>query len=139
MPPRGDEPLLALKLSLRDGRVYLVLEDHALGRGVRVRALEVLVPGVEFPVDLSGGAARFQHHSSRLQSVVIEIDPPALTQALSQALRGPVQGISLDGSGVLNLSARIATVPPPPESCAACCCSPAARGSSAWSGSRRCA
>lgn len=112
MPPRGDEPLLALKLSLRDGRVYLVLEDHALGRGVRVRALEVLVPGVEFPVDLSGGAARFQHHSSRLQSVVIEIDPPALTQALSQALRGPVQGISLDGAGGrLNLSARIADGP----------------------------
>lgn len=112
MPPRGDEPPLALKLSLRDGRVYLVLEDHALGRGVRVRALEVLVPGVEFPVDLSGGAARFQHHSSRLQSAVIEIDPPALALALSQALRGPVQGVSLELSGGrLSLSARLADGP----------------------------
>lgn len=109
MPPRGDEPPLALKLSLRDGRVYLVLEDQAVGRGIRVRSLEVSVPGVEFPVDLSGGAARFQHHASRLQSAVLEIDLKALAHELSQALRGPVQAVSAElGGGRLNLSARIA-------------------------------
>lgn len=112
MPPRGDEPPLALKLSLRDGRVYLVLEDQPVGRGIRVRSLEVSVPGVEFPVDLSGGAARFQHQASRLQSAVLEIDPKALAHELSQALRGPVQAVSVElGGGRLDLSARIADGP----------------------------
>ncbi len=88
-------------LSLRDGRVFVLVRDQAIAPGVVVRALDLEVPDVAFPVDLRGGAARFQHHPTRLVSAAIEVDPAALAAALTRRLppEGAARGLSAVGEG----------------------------------------
>ncbi|MCC7385598.1 MAG: hypothetical protein IT384_27365 [Deltaproteobacteria bacterium] len=108
---RGEVPL-PLALSLIGPRARLVLRDHALASWLRVTYLELDVPGLRFPTDLSGGAARFQHHATRLTSLVLDVDLLELSRVLTGAcalIGGPLESVRLTGTGgALEIEARLA-------------------------------
>lgn len=76
---------LGLAVSLVEGRVHLVLEEYTPAPGLEVRGLELDVPGVEFPVDLSGGSARLQHRATRLRRLVLRVGLAELAAHLARA------------------------------------------------------
>jgi len=64
-----------------------------LGSPVRLGALEltelaVTMPGVRFPVDVSGGVQRFRHRRGVLERMTFEVAPDALVSGAAPRLRG---------------------------------------------------
>jgi hypothetical protein len=84
-------------LSLRDGRVYVILRDVLVAPGVRLVGLDLEVPDVDFPVELRGGVARYQHHKTRVVSAALVVEPAVLGAALGRRLplEGPLSALSL--------------------------------------------
>jgi tetratricopeptide (TPR) repeat protein len=94
--PRGERPPsrpsggAALPLRLAIGRDGLGLE---LGAEVEVgplvvTELAVSLPKVKFPVDVSGGVARFRHRRGELLRMSLELDARRLERILRERLRG---------------------------------------------------
>src|SRR5690606_27223254 len=69
---------LGFMLRLESGRALLELKERPLGRGVTLRALEMEIPKVKFPFDVTGGAERF--HSTRcvLRTLVLQLEHDTL-------------------------------------------------------------
>src|SRR5689334_3699776 len=85
-PPRSEKPLLRLALS--KGHLAIELESSfELGPFV-VEELSVLLPDVRFPVDLSGGVAKFRHRRGRLARMVLRADASTLARALAPLFPG---------------------------------------------------
>lgn len=98
--PRGTSEVnpLGLSLGFVKGSAMVTLKDRTLRPGLTVRALELVLAEVEFPLNLEGGAEEFQRRSTRLKSLVVDLELDALAQALSEALDGlksPIHGLSL--------------------------------------------
>jgi tetratricopeptide (TPR) repeat protein len=55
---------------------------------LRVTELSIAIPGVKFPLDVSGGVSRFRHKRGRLQRVALELSASALKSFLGPKLRG---------------------------------------------------
>ena len=118
----GSAPAFGLKLA--GGRALVVVSQHPLETllplppgGLRLDELALEVPGVTFPTDLSGGAARFQHHRLVARKVVLTVAP----QAWAAMLPGDVAGVALGdarlevhGDGQLVLEARLVDGDPVP-------------------------
>ncbi len=78
---------LGLALSFVEGSALVTLQDHGLGAGVTLSALELELAEVEFPLDLEGGAEEFQRRSTRLVHMVVEVDLSTVAAALQSALQ----------------------------------------------------
>lgn len=77
---------LGLGLSFVDGAALVTLRDRHLADGVVLRALELELAEVEFPLDLEGGAEEFQRRSTQLVHLVLEVELDRLGRALAGAL-----------------------------------------------------
>src|SRR5207302_536208 len=88
VPPTSEKPVLRLALS--KGHLAIELETpFALGPVV-TEELRVLLPDVRFPVDLTGGVARFRHRRGKLERLAISVDAAALADAVAAHLEGLV-------------------------------------------------
>ncbi|WP_437731403.1 tetratricopeptide repeat protein [Sorangium sp. So ce1335] len=84
--PPDDRPVLRLAVS--KGALAIELgEPFALGP-LRVTELVVRLAGVRFPVDLSGGVARFRHRRGQLAQIAVEAQGTDLTAWAAPRLRG---------------------------------------------------
>lgn len=69
--PPGDRP--HLRLAVSRGALGIELDaPFALGP-LSVTELQLSLPGVRFPVDLSGGVARFRHRRGAMQRLAVEV------------------------------------------------------------------
>ncbi len=96
--PRSDRPLVdrdspgSVELRLAIGRDGLGIE---LGRPARIGCIDVTeiavgLAGVRFPLDVSGGVARFRHRRGELKRLAIELDARAVERWAALKLRGIV-------------------------------------------------
>jgi tetratricopeptide (TPR) repeat protein len=88
----GDGPSagIPLRLAVTKGGLGLELE-HALPLGpLQVEQLSVSLVGLSFPVDLSGGVARFRHRRGALEHVSLTARRDQLAAALAPRLRGAI-------------------------------------------------
>ncbi|XXX74098.1 tetratricopeptide repeat protein [Sorangium sp. So ce134] len=84
--PPDDRPVLRLAVS--KGALAIELgEPFALGP-LRVTELVVRLAGIRFPVDLSGGVARFRHRRGQLVRLVVEAQGTELAGWAAPRLRG---------------------------------------------------
>src|SRR3954466_12829458 len=84
--PPSDRPLLRLAVSR--GLLGIELDaPFALGP-LEVTELALSLPGVRFPVDLSGGVARFRHRRGALTRIVVEASTTDLIAWAAPRLRG---------------------------------------------------
>ena len=115
-PPSGSGPgALPLALGVKNGRVVLEVSDHRVAPGAVLRALQLEVPDVVFPVDMTGGPRAFQSRATVLRRLQLELDParghPAIRSRLELA-GVDLQGVRLFGRrGLLQVSARVQRVP----------------------------
>src|SRR5258708_28938683 len=95
---------VALRLAIgRDG-IGLELARPARFACVRVTDLAATLPGVRFPVDVSGGVARFRHRRGALTRLEIEVGARALERWAGPRLRGIVGAQTPEVSIVANRS-----------------------------------
>ncbi|WP_437314516.1 tetratricopeptide repeat protein [Sorangium sp. So ce385] len=84
--PPDDRPVLRLAVS--KGALAIELgEPFAIGP-LRVTELVVRLAGIRFPVDLSGGVARFRHRRGQLVRLVVEAQGTELAGWAAPRLRG---------------------------------------------------
>ncbi|WP_437686589.1 tetratricopeptide repeat protein [Sorangium sp. So ce176] len=84
--PPDDRPVLRLAVS--KGALAIELgEPFALGP-LRVTELVVRLAGIRFPVDLSGGVARFRHRRGQLARIAVEAQGSDLAGWAAPRLRG---------------------------------------------------
>ena len=79
-----------LRLAIGPAGLGLELAEAARIGCARVTVLTTALPNVRFPVDVSGGVARFRHRQGELRLVEIEIAAPALERWAAPRLRGLV-------------------------------------------------
>lgn len=87
-PPEGEGVALRLAIG-RDG-VGLELARPVKVGPLLVQDLAASLPGVKFPVDVSGGVPRFRHRRGEMQRLEIEIGARALERFAAPRLRGIV-------------------------------------------------
>lgn len=85
-PPRSDRPLLRLAVSR--GMLGIELDAPFAIGPLSVVDLAISLPGVRFPVDLSGGVARFRHRRGALARLAIEASAADLVAWAAPRLRG---------------------------------------------------
>ncbi|HEY1691175.1 MAG TPA: hypothetical protein VGG39_03385 [Polyangiaceae bacterium] len=89
-PPPPPDLEVALRLAI--GREGIGIElAHAARLGcLQVTDLAATLPGVRFPVDVSGGVPRFRHRRGELQRLAIELGARPLERWAAPRLRGLV-------------------------------------------------
>lgn len=73
---------LGFALRLEAGKAILELRDRALGGGLHLERLEMEIPNVRFPFDVSGGAERFRSQRCDLRTLVLKISNETLAKWL---------------------------------------------------------
>lgn len=96
--PAALEPsLLPLRLSVDRGALSIELTRPHVLPGLVVEALDVLLDGAPFPVDLSRGVKQFRHRRGTLRRLLVRLDLEALGQHLvapsAEVLGEPVVGV----------------------------------------------
>ncbi len=76
------EPEGAFRLTFVEGRGLLTLAGRDIPELGRVERLELEIPNLRFPVDVSGGLARFKNRRLRLRQMVISLGAPDLARVL---------------------------------------------------------
>jgi tetratricopeptide (TPR) repeat protein len=108
-PPvrRPQGPLVPeLRLAIGPAGLGIELARPALLGCVTVAELAVAIPGVRFPLDVSGGVSRFRHRRGRLQRLTVELDAGSLARWLRPRFRGvigtgvPLVWVSVRAAGV---------------------------------------
>jgi len=79
---REEPPALPALLRFERGKGLIALEQHELAPGVVAERIDLAIPHLKFPFDVTGGARRFQSHKLRLEHLVLRID---LTRAAAHA------------------------------------------------------
>ncbi len=91
----------------------LSLDDEILTPGVEVVSLELELLDVAFPLELAGGAERFQRHPTRLERLELHLHPTKLLSRISQTLAARDSAFSVLGiyaeRGLLTVEAAVAT------------------------------
>jgi tetratricopeptide (TPR) repeat protein len=85
-PPSGDRP--SLRLAVTRGALGMELDAPFALPPLVVRELALTLPGLRFPVDLSGGVSRFRHRRGELSHLGIEVRGSALARWAAPRLRG---------------------------------------------------
>jgi tetratricopeptide (TPR) repeat protein len=96
-PPRPDEgtkPALQLAIG-RDGIGLELAEPVDLGC-LRITELSTGMPGVRFPIDVSGGVTRFRHRRGQLHVLRVEMSAHAVERWIAPRLRGVVSSRTPD-------------------------------------------
>jgi hypothetical protein len=70
---------LGFGLEFRRGSTLVTLGGRPLTGGLRVERLELEVPEVSFPFDVSGGAEQFRHRRCRLRLLGLSLGQAELT------------------------------------------------------------
>lgn len=84
--PATERP--SLRLALAKGALGIELDaPYRLGP-VTIRELALTLTGVRFPVDLSGGVARFRHRRGALTRIAVEARPADVSAWAARRLRG---------------------------------------------------
>ncbi|MBN2497961.1 MAG: tetratricopeptide repeat protein [Deltaproteobacteria bacterium] len=96
---------LGFGLEFRDGVALVTLTDRRIG-ALRIDRLELEVPDVSFPFDVTGSAEQFQNRRCRLRLCSLSIEEQDLAGVLFEALgeRGGVEDLQVflvDGCGLL--------------------------------------
>lgn len=94
--PRAEPERPALRLAASRGGLALELEQPLQVGPVAVSELSIRLPGLRFPVDLSGGVGRFRHRRGQLEALQLEVGAVELGQLLRARLRGFLGGGPLD-------------------------------------------
>src|SRR5450432_281851 len=81
---------VALALAIGRAGIGLELAEPAEIGCLRVVELSTSLPGVRFPVDVSGGVARFRHRRGELRALRIEVSARTLERWMAPQLRGLV-------------------------------------------------
>lgn len=76
-----------LRLALSRGSLTFEFDKPLVVGGVSV-ALRVVLPDVRFPVDLTGGVARFRHRRGRVESLSLVFELSEVAKKLAVRLRG---------------------------------------------------
>src|SRR4051812_18214046 len=84
--PPADRPLLRLAVSR--GLLGIELDAPFRVGPLRVTELQAGLPGVRFPVDLTGGVARFRHRRGELTRLCVEVHATELVAWAAPRLRG---------------------------------------------------
>ena len=90
-PKRGRNPGdVGLRLAIgRDG-VGIELAAPVVVGAITVTELTATLPGIRFPVDVSGGVPRFRHRRGELQTIQVEASARAVGRWAAPRLRGVV-------------------------------------------------
>ena len=96
--PGADDGQLGFALNFMSGRGLLTLRDRAFG-SVSIKLLELEIPHIAFPFDVTGGADRFKNHHCRLRHLVFGVDSQGLVLALRRS--------DLSGAGFVELKSAI--------------------------------
>lgn len=88
-PPSGGEGI-ALRLAIGRRGIGLELARPTRVGPLLVTELSATLPGVRFPVDVSGGVARFRHRRGALERLEAELTARALERHAAPRLRGLV-------------------------------------------------
>jgi tetratricopeptide (TPR) repeat protein len=92
-PPRieRDTPNVELRLSIGRSGIGFELARPADAFGLAtVPTLDLRLPGMRFPLDVSGGVARFRHRRGELVALTVEIDRHRAMRWAAPRLRGIV-------------------------------------------------
>ncbi|MFH1808269.1 MAG: tetratricopeptide repeat protein [Pseudomonadota bacterium] len=102
-------PSIGFALAFEAGRALLRLVDRELAPGIVIRMADFEIPDVSFPLDVSGGADRFQNRRLRLHALHVSLDLKALAPVLASRLAR--SGVSLtrwrSEQGVLAIEGRV--------------------------------
>jgi tetratricopeptide (TPR) repeat protein len=91
--PRDPELRIPLRLTVTRGALGLELyEAFELGP-LRVERLDVTLPNLKYPVDLSGGVRVFRHRRGRLERLVVSVETGRLSKWLDTRLRESLGGL----------------------------------------------
>lgn len=88
----GAETMPLRLIAARGGVGIELYEPWSTGPLV-LSELEWTLPGLSFPMDLSGGVREFRHHRGQLQHARIEVDLDKLAQWLSRRWRSSLGGL----------------------------------------------
>jgi tetratricopeptide (TPR) repeat protein len=77
-----------LRLAIGPGGLGIELARPVALACVSVSELSMTIPGVRFPLDVSGGVSRFRHRRGRLQRVALELSTGSLARWLGPRLAG---------------------------------------------------
>jgi tetratricopeptide (TPR) repeat protein len=88
--PTSAAPIPALRLAIGRGGIAIELDDDVALGPVRLVDLSIRLPGLPFPIDVSGGVERFRHRRGQLARLELDLDGDALTPYLARTLRGIV-------------------------------------------------
>ncbi len=92
--PRGrhapEAPEVELRLAIGPTGVGLELADPVRIGCARVLSLTTDLPSARFPLDVSGGVARFRHRLGELRLIEVEVSAPAFERWAAPRLRGIV-------------------------------------------------
>jgi cellulose synthase operon protein C len=84
----GSSPISPLRLAVTKGGLGLELADSFELALFKVQELSVSLVGLNFPVDLSGGVARFRHRRGALERMALTIERERAIRALAPRFRG---------------------------------------------------
>jgi cellulose synthase operon protein C len=96
---------VALRLAIGREGIGLELAQPAVLGCVTVTDLAATLPGIRFPVDVSGGVPRFRHRRGELQRLELEIPVRGLERWAAPRVRGlvgtrsPDVWVAVDGAG----------------------------------------
>ncbi|MBI5481971.1 MAG: hypothetical protein HY906_24160, partial [Deltaproteobacteria bacterium] len=93
-PPSGTNPL-GFSLSFVAGTGVLALRDRPGGSLCLCEHLELEIPDLTFPFDVSGGAGKFQHRRSRLRRARLRIGAAEMAGFLATRPGVRAQGIEI--------------------------------------------
>jgi tetratricopeptide (TPR) repeat protein len=104
-----------LRLAIgRDG-IGLELASPVFLECVVVEEMTTSLPGVRFPVDVSGGVARFRHRRGALQSLRLAVSARVVERWLAPRLRGIVSATSPDVWIGMGTATATVCISGPPE------------------------
>jgi tetratricopeptide (TPR) repeat protein len=87
-PPPPTDAGVTLRLAIGREGIGLELASPARLGCLSVTELSATLPGVRFPVDVSGGVPRFRHRRGELQRLEVELGARALARWAAPRLRG---------------------------------------------------
>jgi len=90
--PEGDQRV-PLRLTVTRGVLGLELYEPVTVGPVDVAELSFVLPNLSFPVDLSGGVARFRHRRGDLERVILTLPFEALARFMAPGLGRAMPGV----------------------------------------------
>lgn len=85
--PAEVRPSVSLQLSAARGQLSLELQRPATVGPLIVQAMAMSLPGLRFPIDLTGGVARFRHRRGQLELLCVELPLGKAAELLASRIR----------------------------------------------------